>query len=249
MKYFRPDIELGTVLGSQDGAAEKLGGLPWGLAPERWPICACCKKPQTLLAELHHDHWRLNLGAAGRVLFVFHCAHDPGMCDDWDQDSGGNAVFVVESSSLGSGLTRPPVETPVYPEARILFWTELDDGIPSQLTPSFFSDQLYLSVDESVINQVRMSTKLGSVPAWIQSPGEAPSSFRFVGQLDSTYSFHRPLPSASLRNGLRGGLDVEAFEGRIWWAEGPNFGDGGIGYLFLKDTDGLPEAKFFWQCG
>ena len=249
MIYFRPDIELATVLGPQRAAEEKLGGLPWGLPLGQWPMCSSCHKPQTLLAEFHHVESRLDLGAAGRTLFVFHCANEPGMCDDWDQDSGGNAAFVVEASALDSGLTQPRPGTPVYPEARILSWVELEDTIPHHLVQSFFTDKLYLSLGESVIDRVTMGTKLGSVPRWIQSSDESPPGFRFVGQLDSSYSFYRSLPPGTAREGLQGGPDTQAFEGRTWWADGPNFGDGGIGYLFLRETELLPEFKFFWQCG
>jgi hypothetical protein len=38
-------------------------------------------------------------------------------------------------------------------------------------------------------------------------------------------------------------------DGRVLHAIGPNFGDGGIAYLFLKHTDSVPIAWFFWQCG
>jgi hypothetical protein len=86
--------------------------------------------------------------------------------------------------------------------------------------------------------------------------------------LDSTYSFYQsPLkPKADVVEGVgwkifksvfrlsaqpSGPLheDKNRFEGRTHWAQGPNFGDGGIGYIFLKQGDGVPEGLFFWQCG
>jgi hypothetical protein len=41
--------------------------------------------------------------------------------------------------------------------------------------------------------------------------------------------------------------DNEGFEGRTHVAAGPDFGDGGIAYVFLRDTGGLPEGMVFWQ--
>jgi len=137
----------------------------------------------------------------------------------------------------------------MYVEVRILSWTELDDGVPPSLVAAFQSDKDYLSLDEATRSKVTMGTRLGGVPAWIQSPDEAPAGFRFVGQLDSTYSFYCPFPSFWTRRHMRCWLDKEVHEGRAWYMEGATFGDGGIGYIFVRETDGKPEARFFWQCG
>lgn len=249
VRYFRPDIQLGSALGVQVAAQDKLGGLPWGLPLERWPRCASCNKPQSLLAELHHSPPRLDLGAPGRVLFVFHCCHNPGLCEDWAHSSGCNAALVVDAQDLQPELTPcPSPAPPTYVEVRVVSWEELDDGLPPELATAFQSDNEYLALDEATTNMVTTGTRLGSVPAWIQSPDEAPSGFRFVGQLDSTYSFYCPFPSFWKRRNLQCWPDKEVYEGRTWYMEGPNFGDGGIGYIFVRDAEGRPDARFFWQC-
>ena len=97
----------------------------------------------------------------------------------------------------------------------------------------------------SEIKPVTASTKLGSVPYWIQSPDEAPSGWNFIGQLDSTYSFFTPPSTQSLDITA----DPELWEGRSHCCEGPNFGDRGIGYIFLRNTATTPEGWFVWQCG
>lgn len=99
---------------------------------------------------------------------------------------------------------------------------------------------------ESEITKPTMSTKLGGVPHFIQSPDEAPKDgWCFVGQSDSTYSFLLA-PTIS----VPGVVDDPAhWEGRSHYGRGPNFGDGGIAYLFLRDASPIPEGWFFWQCG
>ena len=252
MKYFVPDLDLSSTLPQQARLEDKLGGLPWGLPAARWPMCATCGKPQTLLAELGHSSDRLDLMADGRVLFVFHCNNEPGMCDDWDQDSGGNAAFILERDELCDGQTPvPDPEPPSYPEARVARWLQRDDGLDAGLYSSFFREASYLSLGEEIISSVPMSTRLGGVPAWIQSADEAPQGeWRFIGQLDSRYSFFRPMPAlGGAPRALDAEPDPEQFEGRLWSTEGPNFGDGGIGYLFLRPSPGVPQCRFFWQCG
>ena len=128
-------------------------------------------------------------------------------------------------------------------------WVELDDGVSPDLADSFNSERLYLALDETIRQRVTTGTRVGGVPAWIQSADEAPAGFRFVGQLDSTYSFYSPVPPASQCGDVRCVLDKDLYEGRTWCADGPNFGDGGIGYVFVREVGGVPEAKFFWQCG
>jgi hypothetical protein len=80
----------------------------------------------------------------------------------------------------------------------------------------------------------------------MQSPDEAPQDgWRFVGQLDDTYHYFRQL-SVQVADVVK---DEESQYGSSYYCEGPNFGDGGIAYLFLRDAAGVPEGWFFWQCG
>jgi hypothetical protein len=169
------------------------------------------------------------------------------MCSTWEGSSGANACFVTEPEDLVAGLAPLPSYSPlVEREARIIEWLERDDGITEEVAAHFFSLTEFSRMAESEMAKVTTSTKLGSVPSWIQSPDEAPKDgWRFVGQLDSTYSFlHAPTVSVSGIN-----EDTEHWEGRSHYCEGPNFGDGGIAYLFLRNTSTVPEGWFFWQCG
>lgn len=267
MRYFVPDIRL---VDEESRQIEKLGGMPWGLPVEKWPICKDCGKAQSLLAQFAHHSERLDLRRAGRVLFVFQCDNYPSGCSTWDAKSGANSCFVLEPEELTEATTPIPADSPEpMLEARVSGWMEKEDGIDPNLAGDFLEDKTYLQLPEEVIDKCSTGTRLGGVPSWIQSPDEAPPNpWRYVGQLDSTYSFYQPSlkPKANVSEGIgwrffksvirlpaqpAGPLheDKEHFEGRTHWAQGPNFGDGGIGYIFLKRGDGVPEGLFFWQCG
>jgi len=247
MLNFLPILWLAEELPAQSGAQDKLGGLPWGLEPDAWPKCRDCGKSQSLLAQFVHDPVRLDLGRPGRVLSVFQCNHEPGMCSTWEGGSGANACFVTEPENLTGALSALPDDAPaVEREARILEWRVSDDGVSESDRASFFIDSAYLQLPEATRRAIPDFTRLGGVPSWIQSADETPQDgWRFIGQLDCTYTFLRA-PTVEM-DGVR--KDEEGWKGRSHYCEGPNFGDGGIAYLFLRSGSGVPEGWFFWQCG
>jgi hypothetical protein len=121
------------------------------------------------------------------------------------------------------------------------------DRVPPAVVSEFFDEDRFSRVPAEILESVTFSTRIGSVPRWLQSPVEAPSrndGWRFVAQLDSTYSFLRaPTLAVDWIS-----TDDRNYEGRTHVGQGPNFGDGGIAYVFLRDGDGLPEGNVFWQC-
>jgi hypothetical protein len=273
MKYWVPDLLLATQLPPQQELEDKLGGLPWGLPENLWPACRSCGNPQSLLAQFIHHADRLDLGAEGRVLFVFQCNYDPGQCPTWEGGGGSNACLILPRDALTSKLAAPPRgDVKLETEARVRRWLEHDDGIPEDLYRSFIDDKSIWSLPEGVTDKVATGTKLGGAPAWLQGADEGSGQgWRFVGQLDSTYSFYSPVPTpdvigchigrkvdgqyiydkpAKLKAGAPDWafVDEEQYEGRSWLTEGPNFGDGGIGYIFVRTTAGATEGWFFWQC-
>jgi len=247
MLNFLPVLWLSEELPAQSSVQDKLGGLPWGLRPEAWPKCCDCGKSQSLLAQFVHHSDRLNLGRDGRVLSIFQCNHDPGMCSTWEGGSGANACFVTEPEELtGAPSAWPADAPPIEREARILEWRVKDDGLSENDRSEFFDDSSYLDLPKETRAKVSDTTRLGGAPLWIQGAGEAPQDgWRFIGQLDSTYSFFRE-PTVNVPGVTE---DKEAWNGRSHYCEGPNFGDGGIAYLFLRAKVGVPEGWFFWQCG
>jgi hypothetical protein len=247
MKYFIPDIRLSAELPIQTSVEEKLGGLPWGISDAKWPICRNCQKSMSLLAQFVHHPQRLNLEREGRTLNIFQCNHDPGMCSTWEMGSGANACLVVEPEELTPRLATLPRDKPlVEREARIVAWLEREDDLLEADAARFFSWNEFSALPEEVRNRVTTGTRLGGVPFWIQSPDEGPSrDWKFAGQLDSVYSFYTAPHDET--EGIS--ADRENWEGRTHICEGPNFGDGGIAYLFLQANEGTPRATFFWQCG
>jgi hypothetical protein len=246
MHYFVPDIRLPQELEPQVSIEDKFGGLPWGLPPGQWPMCRNCGKSQSLLAQFVHAPPRLDLGRPGRALFVFQCNHDPGMCLTWEGGSGANACFVLEPEHLTDSQTQRPADGPlVENEVRVARWLERDDGLPESARIAFYDDDSFRVLPKETRRRVTSGTKLGSVPSWIQSPSDSPAGWTFIGQLDSTHSFQVP-PKYEVG---WVGVDESRWEGRTHWGEGPNYGDGGIAYLFLRAAATVPEGWFFWQCG
>ncbi|MFA6209864.1 MAG: hypothetical protein WCT03_14195 [Candidatus Obscuribacterales bacterium] len=261
MYYFVPMLKLASQLPEQKTLEDKLGGVPWGLPKEKWPNCSMCKKPQTLLAQFVHNEERLNLGKSGRVLFIFQCNYDPGNCETWDANSGANSCFVLDHNDLTEGLTALPAsDVTIETEARVEEWIrnveDLEQAV--KVVPYKFN--------------TTFSTKLGGLPNFIQGEDETPGeSYRFVGQLDYMYNFYSELPDA---NDV--GCDVIKF-GRLgrtmtadqrkpnapphfiqecspsseirWNCDGANFGDAGMGYIYLKVEANQALGHFFWQCG
>jgi hypothetical protein len=270
MRFFEPVLQLGVLLAPQTRLEEKFGGLPWGLPPERWPRCTACGNPQTLIAQLIHDAQRLDLGAPGRVLFVFQCDYNPGSCETWAARSGANACVILEAADIGSGLTSAPAAaTPVETEVRVMGWTAADDGVPPEMFDAFFDDARLGALDPAVRDGVPIVTKAGSAPTWIQSAGEGPDHpWRFALQFDSSHRFRGKPPTADAVGATvtrTVGDDYQRWEPRVKKAGAPpwihvddddayncgaaNYGDAGIAYIFLRTDVRPPEGVFFWQCG
>src|SRR6266700_2348210 len=159
MRCYIPILRLAEELPPQSKPQDKLGGLPWGVRPNQWPMCSECGKPQSLLAQFVHDSDRLNLGRSGRMLSVFQCNHDPGMCSTWEGGSGANACFVTEPEDLSDGFCKVPTgSTVVEREARIDEWVMKDDGIAEERVPLFFSEAERLELPEAEIAKITTGT-------------------------------------------------------------------------------------------
>jgi len=233
MRYFVPELVPDDELPEQASLEDKFGGLPWGLAPARWPLCAACGDPQSLLAQLPHHPERLHLGKEGRVLFLFACNGDQSSCPTWDRNAGANSCFLLGQEELAEGLTVPPVspgfprrrldrwlDGQVHPGWRVRRWRDEEDGIPESYPGSFglhrgvpdgHDEQEY----ERYWSAVSQETRLGGVPFWIQFP-DLPAGGRFLGQIGSNCC--------------------------------QAFGDNGLGYLFLAGPVTAPRGWFLWQC-
>lgn len=255
-----PILKLASLLPEQKALEDKLGGLPWGLPSAKWPICAMCGRPQSLLAQFVHNEERLNLGRTGRALFIFQCNYAPGDCETWDGSSGANSCFVLEAEELTVKLTESPSkDLSVETEARVQEWIrEVEDLEQALLVSPYKANTTF-------------STKLGGLPNFIQNEEEAPSGgYQFVGQLDYLYNFYSELPAANdvgctvVKFGrLRRSQKPDQIKSNAphfiqelppssevrWYCDGANFGDAGTGYIYLKLEENTAKGHFFWQCG
>lgn len=167
MLNYRPVLSLPSDLSPDMAAVERLGGQPWGLADEFWPVCTDCKKRQSLLAQLSHHPQRLNLGAEGRMLFVFQCNHNPGKCETWFGSWGANACFVLEREQLqGTPFDHPPHAVDPDDHAVVITgWQEFDDGI-DEATAKLIVASLDDDVPDEIMDRLSVCTHLGGVPWW-----------------------------------------------------------------------------------
>lgn len=81
----------------------RFGGRP--AAPSgilEWPTCASCQGNMQFLGQLPAGAQ----DGAEPLLLLFMCQNDPGSCNEWDADGGGNVVIAVDRESIG--LIDPP---------------------------------------------------------------------------------------------------------------------------------------------
>ena len=268
MRLFRPRFELAS-LDAEPWAGDKVGGVPAGVSVPEWPSCADCGCPMSFIAQFWHDEDRLDLGAPARVLTLWQCEHDPGMCETWPPHAGANAAIVLAVADDQRSTTVPDPAPVIYPEVVTAGWFDEDDGVSPERRPAFFDDAEHVALGEEWWGRGGFDTRLGGVPAWIRSAGEAPGApWEFVGQFADGQRIDgeaRPgqLPGAGIQRRVDGEFRLEPPDGAVveqadrWivvdetgsYVPGPNFGDGGIGYLFLDRSVDPPAALMFWQCG
>ncbi|SFI96030.1 hypothetical protein [Thermoflavimicrobium dichotomicum] len=267
MRYFVPDLQLGAFLPEPKQFVEQYGGVPWGLPVERWPICAECGEPMTMLAQFQHHPERLPLGKEGRVLYLFQCESMQG-CATWEAESGANAVIILEPEQIQDHLTLPPSEkTWILPEARVVKWNAKDDGVPVDWQEHFLDGDMYHQwyIDGDLPEGLE-TTKLGGFPEWVQWPEGYPKPYYFAGQFDSGLTVEIPEGDKQLAEQEKNGyrfyevspeigqpfvvyiIENEKTGERKYNVEFASFGDTGIGYLFVNPDPHQPAGKFLWQC-
>lgn len=227
MKYFVPKSEKAEEFNFQTEPKEKFGGLPFGLPTDRYPVCEKCENPMALIAQLFHDEERLDLGYAGRFLSIFQCNNikDFSICPTWDLYSGANACFVIDSEELTARVEKLP-EGDFEPEKEfwITNWEACEDGLPKEVLETFLDEKKYYEVDEADFEEIYKH--LEEITKFVSVPTWIQS------------------PEVPRRGSWK-------FVGQIDDLTVFNFGDAGIGYIFIEKTVGsanLPEGKFFWQC-
>lgn len=87
-----------------DGPGHRLGGIPLVAADFGWPSCATCGHRLQFLAQLRLED--IGAGDSG-LLSLFVCRSEPGLCDEFMANEGGNAAFVFDADALRPATVPP----------------------------------------------------------------------------------------------------------------------------------------------
>jgi hypothetical protein len=156
-----------------------VGGRPLASADTKWPLCKTCGNHLQFLAQLPLEGVTEVPEHRDQVLLLFYCNSQPGLCDEWEPNLGGNAAILVNAKGriplqIPDGKTLLPVENRVK-------YVQYQEGENGE-TPD---DQYCRELDA---HESKVLGKLGGEPLWIQA-NETPncmcgSQMTFVAQLD-----------------------------------------------------------------
>lgn len=133
-----------------DAPGTRTGGLPLVPAGFEWPVCRTCKGPMQFLAQIS----LADLAEEPGYLAIFMCQNDPGSCDEWDPEAGGNHAAVLPIDGL-TVATPPPTGVTQLPEVSATSHTDVESG--------------YKDARKSYGDAVRdVLGQLGGEPDWIQ---------------------------------------------------------------------------------
>jgi hypothetical protein len=222
------DCFAGTVSrasGPIDTPTFKLGGKPVFISHLENPICKHCGQSMDFIGQIPLDK-PINFSKRFKMAYIYMC---PGKfdsrgwleCDTFQAFSGSNAVLLQED--LGQ-IIIPDIK-PSIVDYSIKITPVQEPNIDTSDYENF----------HDLVVEVKMTTKIGGVPAWIQN-NENPicpvchKPLRFVAQIDS--ELDGPLPADPTH-----------------WSEYNtyNFGDAGMGYVFICENDCLENGAFLWQ--
>lgn len=168
----------------EDGFSNRevyIGGTPLAPIETKWPHCSECNSPMQFLAQLPLNELGISLLEGRRqYLLLFQCNSDPGMCDEWDAYSGGNAALLVPTETAVP-IPVPTGETLLSGVSRIDL-QEYDDSLMQETPDDNYCNALDMP-DSKVLG------KTGGTPLWIQND-ETPACscgerMLFVAQLEA----------------------------------------------------------------
>jgi len=114
-----------------------------------WPRCSQCSGPMQYLGRVPHPN-------PSKQIFIFQCANDPGMCDEWDPESGGNCAMIVDIADAVRP-TKPPRKGVTALDGT---WS----GHAEECVADSYSD----AREEADANGWSVIGQLGGVPDWLQ---------------------------------------------------------------------------------
>lgn len=159
-----------------------IGGKPSAPPGTKWPVCASCGAAMQFVAQLPaSEHDDAEIAARGRVVLLFQCQADPGMCDEWDPDEGGNAALCLDGTGC-QPMEVPDGATLLDGESRLAF-RHYDDARRDETDDDHYSDAVCVEKDPAL-------GKIGGRPVWVQGD-ETPdcgcgAPMQFFAQLEYT---------------------------------------------------------------
>tara|TARA_R110000751_G_scaffold292626_1_gene399976 strand:- start:20883 stop:21569 length:687 start_codon:yes stop_codon:yes gene_type:complete len=215
------------------------------------------------LAQIEHSAPMLDLGE-GKVLHAFKCNFD-SVCSFWDTDSGANAVFLLDKSELGSGLTPYPAhrvepakiygQSTAFLELRLIGWDAFDDQLTKDQKPYFYDYDAFWELDDNTAHpsdfDVMKDNKAGPIPYWTgNGPSERLKKVEIFLQITGDAMPVQDIPPSVAAMQSAPGVswiwegktmtpmfsDTEADgTSTVYWA---NFCSDGIGYFFYEENPG-----------
>lgn len=254
--FWKIDCFVGTVTRSITPIASavfKLGGKPVFVSHVVEPKCERCGQNMDFIAQIPLKS-PLKFSKRFAMAYLFMC---PGKfdervgleCETWEAFSGANAVILQEDH--GRALIAEGPHRYVDYEVRL------------QRLPEPNVDVTDERISERVAAQVSEDTKIGGVPAWLQM-NETPACpkcglpMRFVAQISAEPDGPLPAdawdavsPASSRWDDATPAVPVTAASRR--WDDKNNhaffdFGDVGLGYVFVCARDCTNRGAFLWQC-
>ncbi|WP_211241170.1 hypothetical protein [Pseudonocardia spinosispora] len=141
-------VYAGTV--SPDAEVTRTGGVPLVPANFHWPTCATCRRPMQFLAQLIRDDYP--------ALSIFMCGNDPGMCDEWEPDGGGNRALLFTGDALRPAHV-PADGVPLLDEVSGVRWEMADEQ-------DYDAARAQWEAAGGAVNDIL--GQVGGEPSWIQ---------------------------------------------------------------------------------
>lgn len=149
------------------------GGLP--SAPHgrlSWPSCEICGGNMQFLGQIHAEE--------DELLLLFMCQNDPGCCEEWDANEGGNKVLVVGTQDLQ--LVPAPKQGETVRPVRY-------GSVQVECAEEDYDEARDAWADASGTSGREILGQLGGEPGWIQADDtpdcdECGEPMQFVAQLE-----------------------------------------------------------------
>ncbi len=95
--------------------------------------------------------------ASDRILLIFQCQNDPGLCGEWDPNSGGNKALIA---APGGAMPVPPTGEVRTPSQTLVIAVDYDDSVRKNSPDDNYCAAL--DRDKTTLG------KQGGNPLWIQ---------------------------------------------------------------------------------